>query len=328
MATLPLMSANSYWGLAPETTFGASVAVTTMTPVNSPKVSPAPVWLADKDFRGSPVDQYDAVAGVAKSSFSAKTYTYTDVYPHLLRAALGSTDTVASVAPSTWTHVIGLNFAPNTGSNSPSYSLWNDSVDATYLMLGSRLNTLSVSFTADAAVENTFEFMTQLPTQLPTSASVSASPSSVQHLIPAWNCGASIGGSAVTVVESFTLDIKRNTTQIFTLGSQSAVSNFQGPIAVSGKLSVIVQQGESYWANALVYDQQQILLQLTDPVTGYYILYQMSKCQLMSPVINIGKSYVSLDMDFTAMANTTDAIVPNTYSPITTTTRNGVSTAY
>lgn len=328
MPTLPLMTANSYWGLAPETTFGASVAVTTMTPVNSPKVSPAPVWLKDGDFRGSPVDQYDAVQGVLKSTFSCKTFLYSDVFPNLVRAALGAPDAVASVAPSTWTHTLGLAFSPNTGSQPPSYSLWNDSVDATYLMLGSRLNTLSIQATADAAAECTAEFLTQTPTQLPTSASVSASPSSVQHLIPAWNCGASIGGVGVTVVESMTLDIKRNTSQIFTLGSQGAISNFAGPIAVSGKMQLIVQQGETYWANALTYDQQQVILQFTDPVTGFYIQFTASKVQLMNPVIDQSKNYVSLSTDFTAMSNVTDAVVANTYAPIQCLVRNGVGTAY
>jgi len=322
MATLPLMTANSYWGLAPETTYGASVAVSTWTPINSPKVMPGVVWLKDGDFRGSPVDQYDAVQGVFKASYSGKSFLYTDVVGNLIRAALGSVDTVASVASSTWTQN-----SPNTGSNAPSYSLWNDSVDATYLMLGSRLNTLSISLTADAAAECTFEFLTNQPTQLPTSASVSASPSSVQHLTPAWNCSASIGGTAVTVVESMNIDIKRSAAQIFTLGSQSAVSNFQGPISCSGAFKFVVQQGETYWSNALVYDQQQVLLQLTDPVTGYYVMFQMSKVQLQEPVIDQSRAYVSLDTKWVATANTIDTVTFG-YSPIQCVIKNNISTQY
>lgn len=327
-SALPLMSANSFFGMVVETTYGASVSPTILTPINSPKVTPGVTFLDDSDFRGSPVMHYDQVPGVAKATYSGKTFTYTDVFPNLLRSALGSVDAVASVGPSLWTHTIGLQQQPNTGSQAPSYSLWNDSVDATYLMTASRLSTLGVSFAADAAVENTFEFITNLPVQLPTSASVSSSPSSIQHLIPAWNCAASLGGVASTVVEQVSLDIKRNTAPIFTLGSQSAASNFQGPLEVSGKINLIVQQGETYWANSLVRFQQQIILNLVDPVTGYGILFQMSACQIENAMIDQSKNFVAIEADFTAVANTTDCIVPNTYSPIKTVSTNNVSAAY
>ena len=59
---LPLMTANSYFGAALETTYGTAASVSTFTPVNSPKVSPNVKWLLDTDFRGSPVMNYDNVA--------------------------------------------------------------------------------------------------------------------------------------------------------------------------------------------------------------------------------------------------------------------------
>ena len=321
---LPLMTANSYWGIAAESTYGTAASVSTWTPINSPKVTPGVKWLLDQDFRGSPVMDYDNVAGVFAAQYDGKTFTYTDVYPNLLRAALGSNDTTASVGPSLYTHTIGLQNQPNTGSQPPSYTLINDSVDATYQMVASRLDSLNVSFAADAAVENTFSFKCNQPT---TVASVSASPSSTQHLIPAWNCSASIGGVAVFVVESWELDIKRNTNQIYALGSQSAVSNFAGPIDVTGKATFIVQQGETYWANALTRDQQVVSFTLTDPFTNYSILYQMSTVQLQDPVVNQGKAYVELDLSFTAIANQTDTVTFG-YSPIKCVVTNGVQNAY
>lgn len=323
-SALPLMSANSYWGIAAESTYATAASISTMTPINSPKVSPNVKWLMDGDFRGSPVTTYDNVAGVFAATFDGKTYTYTDTYPNLLRAALGSTDTVASVGASVWSHTIGLVNAPNLGSNSPSYTIINDSVDATYQMVGSRLDSLSVSFAADAAVENTFSFKCDQPT---TVASVSPFPSSTQHLIPAWNCSASIGGVPSYVVESMTLDIKRNTTQIYALGSQSAVSNFQGPLDVQGSFSLIVQQGETYWANALTRDQQVMAFTLQDPFTGFSILYQMSTVQLTDPVIDQSKNFVSLECKFVAIANQIDNVNIG-YSPLKTVVTNGISTPY
>jgi hypothetical protein len=321
---LPLMTANSYWGMAVESTYGTAASISTMTPINSPKVTPGVKWLDDADFRGSPVAIYDKVAGVYMAQFDGKTYTYTDVYPNLLRAALGSNDSVASVGGGLYTHTIGLQNQPNTGSQPPSYTLISDSVDATYQMVASRLDSLNVSFAADAAVENTFSFKCNQPTVV---ASVSSTPSSTQHLIPAWNCSASIGGAAVYVVENWSLDIKRGTSQIYALGSESAVSNFCGPISVDGKCTFIVQQGETYWANALTRDQQVVAFTLTDPFTGYSIQYTMNTVQLTDPVINQGKNYVELDLGFTAVANTSNSVTFG-YSPIVCTVTNNISTAY
>lgn len=322
---MPFMTANSYMGFAAETTYGVAASVSTFTPVASPKVTPGVMWLDDSDLRGSPVMHYDQVPGVFKAMYDAKTFTYTDVYPNLLRAALGSADAVASVGPGLYTHTIGLLNSPNTGSQPSSYTIYNDSVDATYQMLASRLNTLSVSFVADAAVENTFQFITNQPTQV---ASVGPIVNeSTQHLVPAWACSASIGGSAVAVVESIDLDIKRNTAQIFTVGTQSAYENFAGPLEISGKGTLVVESGQTYWANALVRDQQQFLIQLQDPVTSYKVFYQLSKVQLESPVINQGKAFTELGFDFVAIANATDAIALGV-SPMLTITTNGIAGAY
>ena len=368
LVALPLLTANSYMGLYYEGTYGGitggsvgawvpnygTAASPTwgtgnalFMPITSPKVTPGVKWLDDSDFRGSPVMHYDQIQGVFMAEYSGKTFTYTDVYPHMLRGALGSTDSWAALANpknsasvavsgtggafTGYTHTLGLVNTPNIGSQPPSYTIYNDSVDATYQMAASRIDTLSVSFAADAAVENTFTYKTNQPTaaaSVPTGG-ISAIPGdeSTQHLIPAWNCSASIGGSAVSVVESMSLDIKRGTNQIYALGSQSAVSNYAGPIEVTGKFTLIVQQGETYWANALVRDQQQMLFALQDPYTGFSVTYQMSAVQLESPVIVQSRNYVELEADFIAVANTTDNVNAG-YSPLQVTVVNGITYAY
>lgn len=329
-----LMTANSFAGFAVETTYGASVAPTTYTPVMDPKVNPGIKWLKDSAFRGSPVLDYDEVQGVFQADYSFKTYCYTDTIPGLIRATLGSPDTVASVGSTTGTggtfsaysHVIGLNNSPNTGSQAPSYTIVNDSVDNTYVLTAGRMDTLSFSFQADAAVEVTANFKTNLPNIY--GASITNNPTeSTQHLIPAWNCAASIGGAAVSVVEQWNLDIKRSTTQIYTLGSQSSVQNFQGPCEASGKATFLVNLGQTYWSNALVRDQQQVILNLIDPFTGYGILFQGTTVQLMNPVISQSKNWIELELDFDYVANTTDTVTLG-YSPIKVIATNGQATQY
>jgi hypothetical protein len=279
--------------------------------------------LDDSDFRGSPVMHYDQVPGVRYDGFSGKTHLYSDVFPNLVRAALGSTDTVASVGPSLWTHTIGLNNSPNTGSQSPSYSILNNSVDKIYQITGARLNDLSLTFAANAAVEANFTWVGNISTNVASVAVVE----STQHLVPAWNCAASIAGASVAVVESGSLDIKRDTKSIFTLGQQGPYNNFQGPLSVTGKLAFVVEAGEPWYADALTRDQLQVILNFVDPVTAYSMTFTMSNVQLQKPEIDQSKTYISLSTDFIATADTTDVVTIG-YSPLKFVATNGISSAY
>jgi hypothetical protein len=322
------MTANAYFGLALESTSGTAAAVTTWTPIGSPKIAPTLKWLDDSEFRGSPVMHYDQVPGVRSDKFDGKTYMYSDVYPNLIRAALGGQDSVSSSV-----HTIGVGNFPNTGSQAPSYTIWNDSVDNTYQITGSRLVDLAISFSADAAVETTFSF-TGNAASVVASAGIATTNVSSQHLVPSWSCSASIGGTAVTVVESASLDIKRNTAPIHTIGQQGPYYSFQGPVEVSGQLTIVVENNQTYFTNSLIRNQQAIIFKFVDPATNYYIQFNMSACQLEDPVIEQSKSYVSLATKFTAVANATDAIPNGTagsaggYSPIKAIISNNVGTAY
>lgn len=323
MASNDFMTANSYFGMAVETTRGTPAAVGTFTPITEPKVEPKLTWIDDSALRGSPVMHYDQVPGVRHDEFTGKTYVYWDVFPNLIRAALGSTDTVASVGPSLWTHTIGLVNVPQTGSQPPSYTIINDSVDNTYQLTASQLSDLNITLGADAAAESTFTFITNPYTVV---ASVAVSESTA-HLVPAWNTSASIGGVSVSVIENFELDIKRNAAAVHTLGSQSPYRNWAGPLEVSGKTTLVVEAGTNYNADALIRDQLQFILQLTDPVTNYYSRFTMDNVQLEEPVITVGKAYISLEANFIAVANTTDQV--NTgYSPIFAVCSNNISSGY
>jgi Phage tail tube protein len=329
---MPYMTANSYFGLSPESSYGTAASIGLWTPIQTPKVATELTWLDDSAFRGSPVEHYDQVPGVIKAVFDGKCYLYSDVFPHLVRASLGGADSVgASVAVFNsagasvvgYPHTIGLINSPNTGSQAPSYTIANNSVDYPYQLTAARMNDLAIAVSVDAAVESTFSFVGN-------AASIVASVSpteSTQHFVPAWNVSASIGGASVAVIETFDVNLKRNTTSIHTLGQQGPYNNFQGPISVEGKFMFVVEAGEPYYAAALTRNQQSVKVQLTDPATGYNVLLQMSNVQLEAPVIDQSKAYVTLSANYVAVANTTDA-VGGGYSPIKVIATNGVSTTY
>jgi len=315
MASYALLVANGYAGFALETTRGSAAAVSTFTPIGDPKVEPKITWLDDSALRGSPTMHYDQVPGVRVDNYSAKEFWYWDQSPARIRAALGSTDSVTASV-----HTIGLANVPQTGSQPPSYTIINDSVDNTYQMTGSQLSDFTLTLGADAAVELASTWVTAPYT---TVASVSAVETAA-HLAPAWNCTASIGGSSVAIIENFELDIKRNAAPIFTLGTQAPYRQWASAIDVSGKLTLVVEIGINYNAQALTRNEQLLQLQITDPVTSYYSYFQMSAAQLENPVITVGKSYLTLEADFVAVANTTDA-VNSGFSPILTKTFNPIA---
>ena len=317
MAGYALLTANGFAGYALEGTRGIAASVSTFTPVGDPKVEPKITWLDDSALRGSPVMHYDQVPGVRVDNYSAKEFWYWDQTPNRIRGILGGTDTVSASV-----HTIGVLNSPNTGSQPPSYTIINDSVDNTYQMTGSQESDFTLTLGADAAVELTTTWITAPYT---IAASVSANESTA-HLVPAWNCTASVGGSAVSVIENFELDIKRNAAPIFTLGTQAPYRQWAGAIEVSGKLTFVVELGTNYNALALERDQMLLQLQITDPVTSYYSYFQMSAAQLEDPVITVGKSYLTLETNYTAVANTIDAI--NGYAPILTKTYNSISGTY
>lgn len=319
---MPFMTANSFLGLAKESTYGTAASVSLFTPVSGPKLTPTLKWINDPDFRGSPVGSYDQVPGVRNDDYDGKVFLYADVYPNVLMGILGGPDTVASVG-SSYSHTIGVLNSASTGSQMPSYTIVNNSVNATYQITGARAVDLSVAFTADAAVETTLKYEGNISTTI-TAPTINETTA---HLVPAWSCAASIAGASVAVIESGTLDIKRGTAPIFTLGQQGPYNNFAGPIDVTGTLVFVMEAGETNYANALTRAPQQLLLQFTDPASTDTVLFQMSSVQLEDPVIEQSKAFISLNTKFTAIANTVDA-TSGGYSPIKTVTTNGVSTAY
>ena len=333
---MPYMTANSYWGLASEsgssitstTNYGVAAIISTFTPISGPKLTPNLKWMDDSDFRGSPVMHYDQVPGVRHDSFSGKTFLYSDVYPNLIRGVLGGMDSYAASI-----HTIGVLNSPSVGSQAPSYTINNYSVDNYWQMTGCRVVDLAISFSAEAAVETSFNFIGN-PAASVANASVAVNEST-QSLVPSWSCSASIastpGGTAasVAVVESGTLDIKRNTAPIHTLGQQAPYRNFQGPIDVGGQLN-FVMESDVYYNLGLGPIGQQVALYLkfTDPETNAYVYFQMSNVQLMDPQIDQSKAYISLSTKYVAIANTTDAIPGTGYSPILCKVFNSVATAY
>lgn len=322
-------SVNRYFGMGKETTRGTAVAPSIWLPIDpNPTLEPDIKWLPDKSLRGSAVDQYDDVPSTRSDNFSFKGNVYLDTFPALIMALLGSTDTVTgTTAP--YTHVIGLNTTPSTGSQPPSYTGVDvDNVAQTggnaKQFTAAQLVELSIEFAADGALSYTSKFAAN-PFAYETKPSESFSTT---VFVPAWTGAITLGGTKSTVVISGSLDIKRDTKPIFTVrDSQAPYRLWAGPAAVSGKFVFVAEATEANYGNALDRDHQVLKMKFTDPVSTDTVTFQMSAAQLKTPKVTSDKAWEEITANFVANANSTDA-VDGGYAPIKTTTTNAQKTPY
>lgn len=88
-------------GLAVETTRGTPEAPTLWLPVKAPKYEPTITMIADESLQGSSVQVYDEVRGQRYDGHGWDGYAYGDTFPALVRALLGSSDTLTAAPAST-----------------------------------------------------------------------------------------------------------------------------------------------------------------------------------------------------------------------------------
>jgi hypothetical protein len=323
---MPFLRQQSYFGLGVESTRGTAASVSAYIPCESPEWTPDVKWGQDMGLRGSPVDVYAEQVLVRDDEIDIKGMVYSDSFPNLIRAALGSVDTVAGAGP--YTHTVGLLNAASVGSQPPSYTLVYFTAGEAgngiaRQFTGAQLVELSLTWAADAPLTYSAKFIANI------AASVAAPTTSfsTEQFIPAWDMVASVNGAQSAVLMSGELDIKRGTEPIWTSGQQGPYRIWAGPCAVDGKVSFVVETGDQTLTDGTTRLTVPLDFKFSEETTGHYIDFHMSQAQLNAPKLNFSKDYIAVDANFKAEGNTTDA-VNGGYSPIKTVTSNGQSTAY
>ena len=324
----------SYFGLGVESTRGTPVSPAYYIPVDTPTWNPMPVWLEDKGMRGSPTELYTEQIGVRHDEYEMKGQAFLDTLPNYLRAILGSTDTVTGAGP--YTHVIGQYYSVANGSQPPSYTLVDfdaggaGTTTARQFTAG-QLNNLDLTFAAAGSLEVAGKWM------MNPAGTVSAPSQSYSSeiFVPAWDCAVTIGGVASNVVEEASIKIDRKVEPVYTLGSQSPYRLWASPLGVTGKIKVIWEPtsgsdplaGATVLADGVARATLVVQLVFTEPSTGHTCTLHMNQCQLKMPKPDRSKAWYQIEAEFTAEANTTDA-VGGGYSPLKSTTVNAISGAY
>jgi hypothetical protein len=118
--------------------------------------------------------------------------------------------------------------------------------------------------------------------------------------------------------------IKRTVSVVDTVdGSQTPHALFSGPVSVSGKLTLVMED-ESQLTNYLTNTQVSldINFQSGSGATAQQVKLHMSQVAYSAADITRGKDFVELPVSFTAVANSTDAGGSGGFSPIKVTLQN------
>lgn len=341
---MPFQSAQSVLQVIKELTPGElpDSGTVFVLPVKSPQTEPNQRFIDDDAWRGGPGVLYDQVQGVRNDKYSFKMGMYADLFPILLVAALGSPDTVTGSGP--YEHAIGLLDDAAAGSQPPSLSVCDFDGANYFTELWSQLDSLEITWTADGAVEILCTFLSQPYTDstAPTSPfeTYNAIAAVAQSQVPGWDIDvaidAGLGYATNLSFSSGTITINRKTEAIFTSqpDDNGPFALFAGPIEVTGKFEGVISTQEDPlttsaggdWALTRFPVGVQVTFQ--NPADGTTVEVQMSQVQLQDPKRNRGKIYDEFECQFKAQMNTTDAVSPGLYAPITTVTTNTVATAY
>jgi hypothetical protein len=338
---MAFLSANSYMGLVVEATRGTlpTGGTPVYIPVTAPQVTPMQTFLRDEAFRGSPTLVYDQVQGVRHDEYDAKFYLFADTFGNLVKATLGGTDTVTG--STVYTHNIKLLNNAAVGSQPQSYSIFDFDGANQFVMTGAQADSLNITFGAEAAADATVKFFANPYTSYTSAPAPFTTLSlSTEHMIPAWDTSITVSGinsgAALTYISTGELMLARKTQPIFTMGTQAPLTNFAGPLEVTGKFTAIVNSNADAWstgsaAEALTRSPQTMTITMTDPndttsSTNHSIAFTLSAVQFHDVKRTRGKEYTEVEVSFTANANATDATTG--YSPVQATIVNAVATAY
>jgi hypothetical protein len=323
---MPFLKQQAYFGLGVEAVRGNAASVSAFIPCDNPEWAPDVKWGEDMGLRGSPTTIYEEQVLVRSDGIDLKGMVYCDTFPNLLRACLGSTDTVAgSVAP--YLHTIGLLNSASVGSQPPSYTLvyftaGEAGVGVARQFTGAQCVELNLEWTADAPLTYTAKFIAN------PAGSVAAPTQSfsAEQFVPAWDMTASVNSVQSAVLMSGAINLKRGTEPIWTSGQQGPYRIWAGPADAAGKVAYVVETGDQTITDGTTRITLPLDFKFVEQTSGHYIDLHMSQAQIKDPKLNWGKDYVGVDANFQAEANTTDALVG--YSPIKTVTSNSVATSY
>jgi hypothetical protein len=232
------------------------------------------------------------------------------------QSAVSATITTATGAAGTVTYTAANNFYVGQ-----VVSITGNSLSGLNLTSQTIVTASATQFTVTNAVTGTGTGGTATVVT-PTTSYTTVPPQAV------WTGVSKIAGTTVAIIEDGNCNITRPVTPIFTVdGNQAPYQLFQGPVAVTGSLTLVLED-DTQLLNYLNNSQPSLQINFTTgtaATAGYrQIQLNMTKCAFTVAKVDRGSDYVQLKVDYKAVANTTDVGSTGGYSPIKVTLQNAL----
>ncbi|MHB8511485.1 MAG: phage tail tube protein [Actinomycetota bacterium] len=322
---MPRATTLSFLGVAKEATPGTAVAATDFFPVSAFTPEDMYHYTPDKGIRGSFVKAYGEIPTAAWAQYGFAGDVFPDGIGYPLSSILGDGSfTLGSGAPNTWTFAVNnsasVNGQPPTftmtdfnGFNARQFAYWRCS-DLSFKFDPNGLLTYDAKGLASASA----------------TATTPTSSFSTETVIANWRGITTLGGTASSILQSGEVNISRVVSPILNLaGSQTPYKIWAGAVDVKGKL-LLVYEDDTQLANYTGQTATSLDLNFSlGSGTGLRTIeLHMSNVLYTNAKItrNEAKGYVELEVDYEAVANTTDIGATGGYSPIKVTLKNAKST--
>lgn len=312
----PISTFASFVGFGKESTSGTPVAPTLFMPVKEFKPEDVRNYVADDNIRGSYVDAYNEVPTQGWSTYECQGNVYFDTFPLLVKSLMGDETVTGTASP--YTHAIST---LNTGQPSTWTVTDYNGYNARQFAY-SVCNSIELKYDATGLLEHTSQLQ-GFPSATTTKPSQTFSTVVAKA---AYTGVASIGGASTSLISSGSLKLERKTNPLIAItGTQNPVAIWGGAVAVTGQFTFIYED-DTFLTPMLNGTSQS--LDLTFGTTPLSLELHGSSTLFTKATVERSKDWVELQVDFTCVANTTDAGASGGYSPLKVTVINSQSTAY
>lgn len=312
---MPIAKYASFVGFGKETTRGTAVAPTLFTPATDFKPEDVRNYVSDTGIRGSYVESYNEIPTQGWATYEFSGPVYVDTIGAILKGLLGD-ETVSGTAP--YTHV----FSVLNSGQPPSFTVTDYNGFNARQFPGAQFSSLEMKFDASGLLECTAK-ATAMPS---TTTTKPAQTFSAVAAKPGYTGVVTIAGTQTGLVESGTLTIARKVDPILAVnGTQSPKQIWGEAVSFSGSLTIIYED-DTFLTPMLSGTQQT--LDVVFGSTPASLQVHGSQALFTKATVERSKDWVELAVDFTGVANTTDAGASGGYSPVKATLINAVTAVY
>lgn len=319
----------AFLGIAPEATVGTPVAPTFTVPVTKFDPVDKVKYIEDPSLRGSMAKDFQLINGPVQTDFDLAGPMYVDTVEFLLTNILGDRTTTGAGDPYTHANALYNTNPAQPKTHTLTHYTGIPASTGARVYSSSCLSDLSFDWDASSKLCDITAKGAAWQSTI-AAAQPTASPSSVPALA-SWRGkiglgGPASGGTLVPYVSTMKIDLKRKLDVFYTIQNGSTPYVIQrGSLGVTGKMTIIAAD-ESPITKLLSNTQEQVQLVIGNGVVGAgqrQLQFDFNQAAYTVAKLNNGKTASMYDLEFIAVANSTNAGTSGGLSPVKITVING-----